>query len=118
MRNSLNVTFDGNFIEKIFYNVVLFIKEKFYYVNIKKISQAEKGIIRKFFNNTLNEYSLDSVPLAENDITYPVILKLIHRKILKKLNIYEKIDNYDGNGVKYQLTNKAWKKLNKRKFEI
>jgi len=117
MKSNINVNIDGNFIEKIISKINHLIKDNIYYVNIKNMSQVELSIINKFFNTTLNEYTLDSVTLVENNHTYPIILKLIKRKILKELNIHQKIDNYDGLGVKYQLTNKAWKKLNKTKYK-
>ena len=94
-------------------SLVLYLKSKFYRVDLKKLTKFEKEIISKFYNSTLDEYTLSYVTIAETDQTYPAILKLIKRNILKKQNLLEKIDNYDGYGVKYKLTNRAWKKLNK-----
>ena len=66
------------------------------------------------FDENLNEYTLAYVTMPETDEIYPIILKLIERNILKEPTVMEKIDNYDGYGVKHKLTNKAWKKLNKK----
>lgn len=115
MNANLNINIDGNFISKIITSIKMFFVNNFYKVNIKELTENEENVIKKFYNNTLNEYTLDSVSLKEDDFSYPIILKLVKRNILKGLNVYEKIDNYDGTGVKYTLTNKAWKKLNKRK---
>lgn len=74
----------------------------------------EKEVISKFYNSNLNEYTLAYVTIPETVEIYPIVLKLIKRNILKELTVMEKIDNYDGYGVKHKLTNKAWKKLNKK----
>lgn len=95
-------------------NLVLYLKNKFYRVDLKKITKFEKELISKFYNSTLEEYTLYDVSIAETDQTYPIVLKLIKRNILKEQTLLEKIDNYDGHGVKYKLTNRAWKKLNKK----
>lgn len=91
-----------------------FIKIKSYKVNLKKLTDKEKIIVNKFYNTNLKEFTLSSITLIETDETYPIILKLIKRNILKNMTDLEKIDSYNGNGVKYELTNKAWKKLNKK----
>lgn len=91
-----------------------FIKIKSYKVNLKKLTDKEKIIVNKFYNTNLKEFTLSSITLLETDETYPIILKLIKRNILKNMTDLEKIDSYNGNGVKYELTNKAWKKLNKK----
>lgn len=94
-------------------NLILYLKNEFYRVDLKKLTKFEKEIISKFYNSTLDEYTLSYMTIAETDQTYPVVLKLIKRNILKEQTLLEKIDNYNGYGVKYKLTNKAWKKLNK-----
>ena len=95
-------------------NLILYLKGKSYRVNLKKLTKLEKEIINKFYNSNLNEYTLAYVTMPETDEIYPIILKLIERNILKEPTVMEKIDNYDGYGVKHKLTNKAWKKLNKK----
>lgn len=90
------------------------IKTKFYKVNLKELTEKEKIIVKKFYNTNLKEFTLASITLPETEETYPIILKLIKRNILKNMTDLEKIDSYDGNGVKYELTCKAWKKLNKK----
>lgn len=95
-----------------------YLQSKFYRVNLKKISEYENIIIEKFYDPRLNEFTLGSVTLKETDETYATILKLINRKILQSQTILEKIDNYDGNGVKYKLTHRAWKKLNTKYKKI
>lgn len=94
--------------------ILIYIKSKFYRVDLKKLTKYEKEIINKFYNSNLDEYTLTYVSIAETDQTYPIVLKLIKRNILKEQSLLEKIDNYDGHGVKYKLTNRAWKKLNKK----
>lgn len=94
-------------------SLILYLKSIFYKVDLKNITKSEKKIISKFYNSDLNEYTLSYVTIAETTQTYPVVLKLIKRNILKSQTLLEKIDNYDGSGIKYKLTNKAWKKLNK-----
>ena len=101
-------------VKKIITNLIIYFKTKFYKVNIKKLTKLEKIII-KFYNFDLMEFSLNSVSISETEETYPVILKLIKRNILKEMSTLEKIDSYDGNGVRYNITNRAWKKLNKIK---
>ncbi len=96
-------------VQKLF----IYIKSKFYRVNLKKLTKYEKEIINKFYNSDLDEYTLTYVSIAETAQTYPIVLKLIKRNILKEQSLLEKIDNYDGYGVKYKLINRAWKKLNK-----
>lgn len=95
-------------------NLLLYLKDKFYRVNLKKLTKLEKEVIGKFYNSNLNEYTLAYVTIPETDEIYPIVLKLIKRNILKELTVMEKIDNYDGYGVKHKLTNRAWKKLNKK----
>lgn len=94
-------------------SLILYLKSIFYKVDLKNITKSEKKIISKFYNSDLNEYTLSYVTIAETTQTYPVVLKLIKRNILKSQTLLEKIDNYDGSGIKYKLTNRAWKKLNK-----
>lgn len=100
-------------IENKIQSLILYLKNTFYKVNLKNLTKLEKEIISKFYNSDLNEYTLSYVTIAETEQTYPVVLKLIKRNILKNQTLLEKIDNYDGSGIKYKLTNKAWKKLNK-----
>lgn len=95
-------------------NLILYLKDKIYRVDLKKLTKLEKEIMGKFYNSNLNEYTLAYVTIPETDEIYPIILKLIKRNILKELTVMEKIDNYAGYGVKHKLTNKAWKKLNKK----
>lgn len=95
-------------------DLLLYLKNKFYRVNLKKLTKLEKEVISKFYNSNLNEYTLAYVTIPETVEIYPIVLKLIKRNILKELTVMEKIDNYDGYGVKHKLTNKAWKKLNKK----
>ena len=102
-------------VKKRITNLIIYFKTKFYKVNIKKLTKLEKIIINKFYNFDLMEFSLNSVSISETEETYPVILKLIKRNILKEMSTLEKIDSYDGKGVRYNLTNRAWKKLNKIK---
>lgn len=90
-----------------------FIKINGYKVNLKELTEKEKIIINRFYNSDLKEYTLSTITLAETTETYPIILKLVKRNILENLTDWEKIDRYDGNGIKYKLTAKAWKKLNK-----
>lgn len=99
-------------------SLVLYLKSKFYRVDLKKITKFEKEIISKFYDSILEEYTLSYVSIAETDQTYPIVLKLIKRNILKEQTLLEKIDNYDGHGVNYKLTNRAWKKLNKEYKKI
>lgn len=87
-------------------------------MNLKKLTKLEKEIIRKFYNSNLNEYTLAYVTIPETDEIYPIVLKLIKRNILKEQTIMEKIDNYNGYGVKHKLTSRAWKKLNKKVKKI
>lgn len=94
-------------------SLILYLKSIFYKVDLKNITKSEKEIISKFYNSDLNEYTLSYVTIAETTQIYPVVLKLIKRNILKNQTLLEKIDNYDGSGIKYKLTNRAWKKLNK-----
>lgn len=94
-------------------SLILYLKSIFYKVDLKNITKSEKEIISKFYNSDLNEYTLSYVTITETTQTYPVVLKLIKRNILKSQTLLEKIDNYDGSGIKYKLTNRAWKKLNK-----
>ena len=94
--------------------LILYLKGKLYRVNLKKLTKLEKEIISRFYNSNLNEYTLAYVTIPETDEIYPIVLKLIKRNILKEQTIMEKIDNYDGYGVKHKLTNRAWKKLNKK----
>lgn len=100
-------------IENKIQSLILYLKNTFYKVNLKNLTKLEKEIISKFYNSDLNEYTLSYVTIAETEQTYPVVLKLIKRNILKNQTLLEKIDNYDGSGIKYKLTIKAWKKLNK-----
>ncbi len=95
-------------------NLLLYLKDKFYRVNLKKLTKLEKEVISKFYNSNLNEYTLAYVTIPETDEIYPIVLKLINRNILKDQTTMEKIDNYDGYGVKHKLTSRAWKKLNKK----
>mgnify|MGYP004623377881 FL=1 len=95
-------------------NLILYLKGKLYRVDLKKLTKLEKEIISKFYNSNLNEYTLTYVTIPETDEIYPIVLKLIKRNILKEQTIMEKIDNYDGYGVKHKLTSRAWKKLNKK----
>lgn len=95
-------------------NLLLYLKDKFYRVNLKKLTKLEKEVISKFYNSNLNEYTLAYVTIPETDEIYPIVLKLINRNILKDQTTMEKIDNYDGYGVKHRLTSRAWKKLNKK----
>ncbi len=99
-------------------NLILYLKGKPYRVNLKKLTKLEKEIIRKFYNSNLNEYTLAYVTIPETDEIYPIVLKLIKRNILKEQTIMEKIDNYNGYGVKHKLTSRAWKKLNKKVKKI
>lgn len=100
-------------IEIKIHAMILYLKSTFYKVDLKKLTKLEKEIIGKFYNLDLNEYTLSSVTIAETNQTYQVVLKLIKRNILEKQTLLEKIDNYDGYGIKYKLTTRAWKKLNK-----
>lgn len=93
-------------------SLILYLKSTFYKVDLKKLTKLEKEIICKFYNSDLNEFTLSYVTIAETDDNYPIILKLIKRNILKNQTTMEKIDNYDGYGVKHRLTSRAWKKLN------
>lgn len=95
-------------------NLILYLQSNFYKVDLKNLTKLEKEIISKFYNSNLNEYTLAFVTVPETDKTYPFVLKLIKRNILKNQNEIEKIDNYDGYGVKYELTHRAWKKLTKK----
>lgn len=95
-------------------NLLLYLKDKFYRVNLKKLTKLEKEVISKFYNSNLNEYTLAYVTIPETDEIYPIVLKLININILKDQTTMEKIDNYDGYGVKHRLTSRAWKKLNKK----
>ncbi len=103
-----------NMIEIKIKNLILYLKSKLYRVDLKKLTKLEKEIISKFYNSNLNEYTLTYVTIPETDEIYPIVLKLIKRNILKEQTIMEKIDNYDGYGVKHKLTSRAWKKLNKK----
>lgn len=78
-----------------------FIKIKSCKVNLKKLIDKEKIIVNKFYNTNLKEFTLSSITLLETDETYPIILKLIKRNILKNMTDLEKIGSYNGNGVKY-----------------
>lgn len=106
------------YMRELIYEVYSYIKKKFYYVNLKELRDCEIDIINKFYNTKLNEYTLDVVPIAENDDNYPVILKLIKKNVLNGMDDSEKIDNYTGFGVNYSLTNRAYNKLNKRKEKM
>lgn len=48
--------------------------------------------------------------IKETNNKYASVLKLIHRRVLEEQTDEEKIGNYDGYGVKYKLTKRAWKK--------
>ena len=111
---NINCHIDGNFVYRLFFTLISLFKKIFYKVNFKKLSIQEQIILKKYFNNNLNEYTLDYITLEETDDTYPIILKLIKRNIISGYSDLEKIDHFDGNGVKYRLTSKAWKKLNKQ----
>lgn len=89
-------------------------KNNLYKVNLKNLTQGEIEIIKKFYNDSLQEYILSSVSLVENEHSFPIILKLVERKILNALNDYERMEKYDGRGVHYTLTDNARKKLNKK----
>ena len=88
-------------------------KNRFYIVNFKGITKYEKEIINKFYNSRLEEYTSESVTLNETEYN-DIILKLIERNILKNKTILEKINDYTGYGVNYNLIAKARKKLNKK----
>lgn len=92
-----------------------YMKKHWYVVNLKGLKEPEKMILKKFYLPSLNEYTLDYVTLVETDETHPIILKLIDRNILVGQTILEKIDHYTGDGIRYRLTKKARKKLNKIK---
>ncbi len=94
-------------------SLILYLKNIFCKVDLKNITKLEKEIINKFYNSNLNEYTLAYVTISETDEIYPIVLKLIKRNIIKGQTLMEKIDNYDGYGVKYKLTSRAWRKLNK-----
>ena len=88
-------------------------KNLFYIVNLNGITKYEKEIIDKFYNSKLNEYTLEPVTLKENEC-YDIILKLVERNILEEKTELERINDYNGYGVNYNLTKKARKKLNKK----
>ena len=69
-----------------------------------KLTKSEREIISKFYNSNLNEYSLTYVTILETNKIYYIVLNLIKRNIFKERTIMKK-----GYGVKYKLTNMAWK---------
>ena len=95
-------------------NIVQFIKENFYRVDLNNLSNYEEKIISKFYDKNIKEYTLGYKTIEENDENEAIIIKLINRNIIQDQNDLEKIENYNGNGVPYKLTHRSYRKLNKK----
>lgn len=76
------IQFDFTLIISLFKSFINWKKNNLYKVDLKNLTQAEIEILKKFYNDSLQEYTLSSVSLAENEYSFPIILKLVERKIM------------------------------------
>ena len=88
-------------------------------VNIKKLSEDEKAILKKFYIEKYNEYTDVSKSISEANNGLHIINKLVQRNIIQYMSEFERMMAHDGFGVCYKLNPKAIIKLNKKaKSEI